>query len=412
VGVKLQQPGWVDPTGAMGNTTSARNRRQAAGAEPPAAPPPNAPPGAYPGNAAPPPNVPHFVHPNMYGGQRPAPNGIQGMFPYVDGSRPPELRGANLYPWMPMPRQRMPQMQKTYTIKNDVNLKKATLKLVPDSSAGKFHIQFDFDASTDCRVMVYFVATEVEGQAATYAPRDGDPVPSSKTFAKGLGQTFRTESGSPLVIASYSEEELKYNPQEPRRYPVIIRLEAMADTGEGSSSSDAAAGDRKGPAVQSQSTFATLVPQGSSWTLRVLKQTIQVGKKSFELQEIYGIEQNQNGAAEQSTVNDLDDENGRECVICMTEPRDTTVLPCRHMCMCNKCAKVLRLQTNKCPICRCNVESLLQIKVNRAEKPEGAAAGKAPGSSLADKPVVPQAGAEGAAATASTSGAGPSTAHA
>lgn len=148
--------------------------------------------------------------------------------------------------------------------------------------------------------------------------------------------------------------------------------------------------------MQSQSTFATLVQQGSSWSVRVLKQTIQVGNKSFELQEIYGIEQNQNGAAEQTNVNDLDDENGRECVICMTEPRDTTVLPCRHMCMCNKCAKVLRLQTNKCPICRCNVESLLQIKVNRGDKPE--AAGKQ------GAPVAPAPSASGSAAPAGRAG--------
>ena len=50
--------------------------------------------------------------------------------------------------------------------------------------------------------------------------------------------------------------------------------------------------------------------------------------------------------------------DARACVICMTEPRDTTVLPCRHMCMCSECAKVLRLQSNKCPICRTSIESL------------------------------------------------------
>ena len=39
---------------------------------------------------------------------------------------------------------------------------------------------------------------------------------------------------------------------------------------------------------------------------------------------------------------DGDEKSQRECVICMTEPRDTTVLPCRHMSMCSECAKVLR----------------------------------------------------------------------
>jgi hypothetical protein len=28
------------------------------------------------------------------------------------------------------------------------------------------------------------------------------------------------------------------------------------------------------------------------------------------------------------------------CVICLVNDRDTTVLPCRHMCMCQDCAQV------------------------------------------------------------------------
>ncbi len=38
-------------------------------------------------------------------------------------------------------------------------------------------------------------------------------------------------------------------------------------------------------------------------------------------------------------------------------------LPCRHMCMCGACARMLRGQSNRCPICRTPVESLLEIKV-------------------------------------------------
>lgn len=57
-----------------------------------------------------------------------------------------------------------------------------------------------------------------------------------------------------------------------------------------------------------------------------------------------------------------EDVEGRECVICMSAPRDTTVLPCRHMCICKACAEALRNQTNKCPICRKSMESLLHIK--------------------------------------------------
>jgi len=34
--------------------------------------------------------------------------------------------------------------------------------------------------------------------------------------------------------------------------------------------------------------------------------------------------------------------------------------------MCSECAKVLRFQTNRCPICRTPVERLLEIKVPKS----------------------------------------------
>ncbi len=60
-----------------------------------------------------------------------------------------------------------------------------------------------------------------------------------------------------------------------------------------------------------------------------------------------------------------EDVEERLCVICLVNDRDTTVLPCRHMCMCHECAQELRKQTSKCPICRNQVESLLHIRMQR-----------------------------------------------
>ena len=44
----------------------------------------------------------------------------------------------------------------------------------------------------------------------------------------------------------------------------------------------------------------------------------QVGGEAYELKEIYGMDQT------------ADDESAADCVVCMTEPRNTTVLPCRY----------------------------------------------------------------------------------
>lgn len=46
----------------------------------------------------------------------------------------------------------------------------------------------------------------------------------------------------------------------------------------------------------------------------------------------------------------------------MSETRDTLILPCRHLCLCNSCADSLRYQANNCPICRAPFRALLQIR--------------------------------------------------
>lgn len=42
-----------------------------------------------------------------------------------------------------------------------------------------------------------------------------------------------------------------------------------------------------------------------------------------------------------------------DCVVCLTQRRDTAVMPCRHLCLCASCAEIFRRQTScKCPMCR------------------------------------------------------------
>ena len=59
---------------------------------------------------------------------------------------------------------------------------------------------------------------------------------------------------------------------------------------------------------------------------------------------------------------DAEAEAGEDCIICMSEPRTTAVLPCRHMCLCGDCAQMLRTKTTKCPICRGPVKQLVEIE--------------------------------------------------
>lgn len=55
---------------------------------------------------------------------------------------------------------------------------------------------------------------------------------------------------------------------------------------------------------------------------------------------MFGIE-NKELSAEGST-----DDCGLECIICMSDIRDTVILPCRHLCICNNCADTLRYKVS------------------------------------------------------------------
>ncbi|KAI3522989.1 hypothetical protein L1887_01041 [Cichorium endivia] len=78
------------------------------------------------------------------------------------------------------------------------------------------------------------------------------------------------------------------------------------------------------------------------YKVKVVKQIVWVEGVRYDLED-YGIANTVDGSDYDAT------DPGKECIICLSEPRDTMVLPCRHMCMCYGCAKVLRFQTKQCP---------------------------------------------------------------
>ena len=278
-------------------------------------------------------------------------------------------------------------------------MKKDSLALERDAKTGGATCRFAFDANLPCWVSVFVKAKDAprEGSRLTLtenrAPmarvkRDAGlgqhiAVPISKTDVDALDGFFENDdSGSAMT------------PDPSKPHALVVRLECVvdalgsterriergadilgstdADAGETDDGQDrqrveppAPAGSALDDRAQAQTTFASVekTPGASAFAVSVLKQKIWVDGVSYELQEIFGIEHCSTGTPANADGADDDGESGKECVICMTEPRDTTALPCRHMCMCGACARMLRGQSNRCPICRTPVESLLEIKV-------------------------------------------------
>ncbi|KAL1803869.1 hypothetical protein ACET3Z_032516 [Daucus carota] len=243
--------------------------------------------------------------------------------------------------------------QEAKKVKNDVNVHKDTIRLVRDEAYPDHHlVSFVFDAMFDGSITIfYFAKEEANCKIVPVCPESYLPI--KIPFQKGLGQRFFQPSGTGINLGYFKLADLSKPWPAEDVYPLVI----CAETCLPSFPMDIYFSDHcPNTSSHLQITQAVLEKNnGDPFKLRVIKQILWIDEVRYELREIFGL----GNSAESFNDND----SGKECVVCMTEPRDTAVLPCRHMCMCSECSKALRLQSNKCPICRQPIEELMEIKI-------------------------------------------------
>ncbi|XP_063933083.1 uncharacterized protein LOC135144884 [Zophobas morio] len=104
-----------------------------------------------------------------------------------------------------------------------------------------------------------------------------------------------------------------------------------------------------------------------NYVLNMRKQIIYVGPVGYMLQEIYGTTKLYDSAlmygSEEPLYSSDDFEKEISCAVCLSAPKTTVILPCRHFCLCRSCAVVLQSQTKNCAICRKPFSSLMEISV-------------------------------------------------
>lgn len=244
-------------------------------------------------------------------------------------------------------------------MKNDVNVHKDTLRVFVDEQNPDHHlVSFVFDAMYDGSITIFYFAKEEKN--CRFVPLFPDAfLPVRIPFQKGHGQKFVQPSGTGIDLGFFDLDDLSKSSPGEDEFPLVISAETCLPP----HSTEEHLGEPVPNAnPHTQITQAILEKKNDEpFQVRVIRQILWIDGVRYELREIYGI-----GS---SVVEDFDDNDpGKECVICMTEPKDTAVLPCRHMCMCRECAKVLRIQSNKCPICRQPIEELLEIKMKNGDQ--------------------------------------------
>ncbi|CAI2355908.1 unnamed protein product [Caenorhabditis sp. 36 PRJEB53466] len=227
-----------------------------------------------------------------------------------------------------------------------VNIRKESVKFQRvkkdngEFDANLYQLTFTFDCDSACVIQVHFHAKEVY--------HDGELQFAYRNRRAQSSEQFNFETGADQVFGGYVFDASRWDPSDliytsGLYYPFVISI--MTSGVE---------------SVQMQSTMCTIETGNDSskaLLLKPLRQKIACDGVTYLLQEIFGIE---NKGSECP-----DDDSGLECIICLSDIRDTVILPCRHLCVCSNCADSLRYKHNNCPICRSPFRALIRLRAHR-----------------------------------------------
>lgn len=228
----------------------------------------------------------------------------------------------------------------TVILQNMVGIHKQSLSLVRIGGTGNSYVvSFSFDALVPLTVVIQF----------------GRESPTNYNFPAGLDQSFTQQSSHAFDVSEFVAElsEEATPKQRSSVYPLIITLEAKRDKEEDKQ-------PEQGSKVYVVTSYCTITRRAGDQVCSavVSEQRISLAKKNYELLEVYGV-----GEETDQTAGDAVTGDENVCVICTVNPRTVTIFPCRHTYLCSECIEILRSQTNRCPICRCAVESAVDLTI-------------------------------------------------
>lgn len=217
------------------------------------------------------------------------------------------------------------------------------------------------------------VRERIDSGKVMYTPNRMKKAPIAYLIDKPLGDGETMLALLEEEIPQMNPAELIYNPKYPKYYPCIIVLRWKDEAGQeyaehtfinlGLSPSKGGV-PRTGKEAPGYVHKQLLEAKGSVYLVESLfgaDDDIVVAAVAGEAKEGEGNGEVAEGDVKPAVVDDDDDDNGL-CVICISEPKDTCVIPCRHLCLCKDCAQELQKHSPKCPVCRQPIQQLLHLK--------------------------------------------------
>ena len=154
-----------------------------------------------------------------------------------------------------------------------------------------------------------------------------------------------------INLSLYKPEDFQFDILT-KRFPIILHASTHSPISLISKESEIIE-NKNLESTNCQITYLSIVQKEGKAAAQVLQQKVMYKGVPYLIHDIFGVESS----------------SGQEpCVICMAEPRNVVVLPCRHMCLCIACADIYRVKSNKCPICRAPLRSLIKVNDDKSEE--------------------------------------------
>lgn len=269
--------------------------------------------------------------------------------------------------------------------RNPFHLPKSSLVLRPLAhGAGRpptaFTLACEIESLVPVRVSLHFMCNELLDDSklapdaasvvslqtnSAIAAAATHPLPAvpSRLFPAGK-HTYEMAVESPLDITGLTDVHLSHS-HRLGYYPLVVQLTSEVAA--------APAVDDATTRIACSTTYCKLIRSAAGRVdVQVVRESVRVMPSglTYDVKHIYGRGEADEGRAAAAAAAlpasaSFNAENGRsaDCVVCLCEPRDTAIFPCRHLCVCAACAQILRRQNPaRCPVCRFAIEETLQIE--------------------------------------------------